>query len=130
MVNEQIFVIACNIAGIITKRRSQATYARSGKHAVLWGKTALTTDTSIADHDTDCIPSDPRMKLLNPSAVSRQVQRLACYNTSRRYSRGMQAHGVVRTLMALLPEVLRVAVTLFPGFTILNVYGPVQAFAR
>ena len=31
--------------------------------------------------------------------------------------------------MANLPEILRVAVALFPGFTVLDVYGPVQAFA-
>jgi hypothetical protein len=29
--------------------------------------------------------------------------------------------------MAHLPEVFRVAVALFPGFTVLDVYGPVQA---
>jgi putative intracellular protease/amidase len=31
--------------------------------------------------------------------------------------------------MANVPEVQRVAVALFPGFTVLDVYGPVQAFA-
>ena len=71
MVNKQIFVVVCNIAGTITERRSRATHARSGKYAVLWGKTALTTGTSIADHDADCIPPKPRMKHPNPSAVSR-----------------------------------------------------------
>jgi hypothetical protein len=71
MVNKQIFVVVCNIAGTITERRSQVTHAWSEKYAVLWGKTALTTDISIADHDADCIPSNPIMNLLNSSAVSR-----------------------------------------------------------
>jgi hypothetical protein len=61
MVNEQIFVVLCNIAGIITGQRVRVTHIQSGVYAILWDNMAWTTDTSIGDYHADCIPPDPSM---------------------------------------------------------------------